>query len=149
MTPLFSGTVQTHWGGYDPQPATPAELVARLRLCLDEAELIEASGFDGVLVAERHARAECVAPDALGLLSAIAARTERVFLGTFVQLLSLHHPVALAESWAQLDGLSAGRAVAGVGIGYNDRYFGLFGTANVIPPAPQKATMAAITAVIH
>jgi hypothetical protein len=25
-----------------------------------------------------------------------------------------------------------------------DRYFGLFGTANVIPPAPQKATMAAI-----
>jgi alkanesulfonate monooxygenase SsuD/methylene tetrahydromethanopterin reductase-like flavin-dependent oxidoreductase (luciferase family) len=134
-TPLFAGTVQTHWGGYDPQPPTAPELAAHLQACMAEAELIEASGFDGILVAERHARAECVAPDPLGLLAAIAARTERVFLGTFVQLLSLHHPVALAEAWAQLDCLSGGRAVAGVGIGYNDRYFDLFG----VPRAERRA----------
>jgi alkanesulfonate monooxygenase SsuD/methylene tetrahydromethanopterin reductase-like flavin-dependent oxidoreductase (luciferase family) len=125
--PLFAGTVQTHFGGYDPEPPTGPELVGHLAACMAEAELVEEAGFDGILVAERHARAECVAPDPVGLLAAIAARTERVFLGTFVQLLSLHHPVALAESWAQLDCLSGGRAVAGVGIGYNDRYFDLFG----------------------
>lgn len=127
MKPLFAGTVQTHWGGYDPAPPSGEEGHAALLACLAEAELIEAGGFDGILVAERHARSECVAPDSLGVLTAIAARTERVFLGTYVQLLSLHHPVDLAERWAQLDLLSRGRAVAGVGIGYNDRYFELFG----------------------
>lgn len=127
MQPLFAGTVQTHWGGYDPEPPTGAEAHEALQKCLTEAELAERSGFDGVLVAERHARSECVGPDTLGLLSAIAARTERIFLGSFVQLLSLHHPIDVAEAWAQLDCLSGGRAVAGVGIGYNDRYFNLFG----------------------
>lgn len=125
--PLFSGTVQTNWGGYDPAPPTGAEAFAAQMECLAEGELIERSGFDGILVAERHARSECIAPNPIDLLSAIAARTERVFLGTFVQLLSLHHPIDLAEGWAQLDCLSGGRAVAGIGIGYNDRYFDLFG----------------------
>jgi alkanesulfonate monooxygenase SsuD/methylene tetrahydromethanopterin reductase-like flavin-dependent oxidoreductase (luciferase family) len=127
MRPLFAGTVQTHWGGYDPKPPTGPEAHEALQKCLAEAELAERSGFDGVLVAERHARSECVGPDPVGLLGAIAARTERIFLGSYVQLLSLHHPIDVAESWAQLDCLSGGRAVAGVGIGYNDRYFDLFG----------------------
>jgi alkanesulfonate monooxygenase SsuD/methylene tetrahydromethanopterin reductase-like flavin-dependent oxidoreductase (luciferase family) len=87
----------------------------------------EQLGFDSVWTSEHHFVDDGYMPSVLPMCAAIAARTERVFLGTFVQLLSLHHPVALAESWAQLDGLSAGRAVAGVGIGYNDRYFGLFG----------------------
>lgn len=126
-TPLFAGTVQTHFGGYAPERADPREVSRALSHCLVEATTIEEVGFDGILVAERHGRSECVAPDPIGLLAAIAALTQRVFLGTYVHLPLLHHPVDTAERLAQLDALSGGRVVAGLGAGFHPDYFRLFG----------------------
>ena len=126
-TPLFSGTVQTHFGGYAPVRGDSSEVTRALQHCVTEARVIEEAGLDGVLVAERHGRSECVAPDSLGLLSALAAVTSRVFLGTYVHLPLLHHPVDTAERFAQLDALSGGRAVAGLGAGFHPDYFRLFG----------------------
>lgn len=52
------------------------------------------------------------------LLSAVAARTERMLLGTSIHLLPTQHPLDVAEEYASLDLLSSGRVVFGPGIGY-------------------------------
>jgi probable F420-dependent oxidoreductase len=51
-------------------------------------------------------------------LSAIAARTERIRLGTSIYLLPLSHPLEVAEQVASLDVLSGGRVIFGAGMGY-------------------------------
>ncbi len=56
--------------------------------------------------------------DVISFLSFIAARTERVRLGTYVYLLGIRHPFISARGWATLDLLSGGRAVLGAGAGW-------------------------------
>jgi probable F420-dependent oxidoreductase len=55
--------------------------------------------------------------DALTVLTYVAARTERVQLGTSVLVLPYLHPMALAKALATIDQLSQGRVVAGLGVG--------------------------------
>jgi probable F420-dependent oxidoreductase len=56
--------------------------------------------------------------DAVAYLSYLAARTERVRLGTFVYLLGIRHPFVGARAFATLHHLSGGRAICGVGAGW-------------------------------
>ncbi len=62
---------------------------------------------DSLLAKPRH--------DPLTLLAAIAARTERIALGTAVLLPMLRNPVLLAHQLATLDRISRGRFILGVG----------------------------------
>ncbi|MBI2817753.1 MAG: LLM class flavin-dependent oxidoreductase [Acidobacteria bacterium] len=55
--------------------------------------------------------------EALTTLAAITARTQRVELGTAVYLTPLRHPVPLAQTVGNLDLLSGGRFLFGIGIG--------------------------------
>jgi probable F420-dependent oxidoreductase len=59
-------------------------------------------------------------------LSFAAGRTERLKLGTSVQVLPGRNPVLLAKAWASLDRLSNGRALPAFGLG-------------VVDPAEQQA----------
>jgi probable F420-dependent oxidoreductase len=52
------------------------------------------------------------------MLSAIAAITERIRLGSGVLVLPAYHPLDVAEQVATLDEVSGGRAFLGVGVGY-------------------------------
>jgi alkanesulfonate monooxygenase SsuD/methylene tetrahydromethanopterin reductase-like flavin-dependent oxidoreductase (luciferase family) len=62
------------------------------------------------------------------LLGAVAARTERVRLGTMVTPLARRRPWVLAKHLTTLDHLSDGRAVLGVGLGEpSDADFAAFG----------------------
>src|SRR2546428_4568656 len=84
---------------------------------LTAAQTAEASGyFDGIWVGDNllsKPRAE-----ALVTLSAIAARTQRVRLGTIcLASFPLRDPILLALQWASLDMLSHGRTVLAVCIG--------------------------------
>jgi alkanesulfonate monooxygenase SsuD/methylene tetrahydromethanopterin reductase-like flavin-dependent oxidoreductase (luciferase family) len=90
----------------------------------------EQAGFDGLFVPERHVRTDCFAPSTLGLLSAFASITERVDLASYVLLLPMYPIRALAEDYAQLDQLSHGRLIAGVGGGYHEGYFTAFETSS-------------------
>ncbi|HJR26625.1 MAG TPA: TIGR03619 family F420-dependent LLM class oxidoreductase, partial [Acidimicrobiales bacterium] len=61
---------------------------------------------------------DCPIPDPLDLLAWIAARTERIRLGTGILVLPEHHPLQLAKRVATIDRLSGGRAFLGVGVGW-------------------------------
>jgi probable F420-dependent oxidoreductase len=56
--------------------------------------------------------------DCLSVLAFLAARTERVLIGTGVLVLPYRHPVATAKAVATVDQLSGGRVLFGVGVGW-------------------------------
>jgi probable F420-dependent oxidoreductase len=51
-------------------------------------------------------------------LSYVAAKTERIVLGSYVYLLGLRHPFISARGWGTLDRLSGGRTILGAGAGW-------------------------------
>lgn len=65
--------------------------------------------------------------DPLGTLMFVAARTERLKLGTTVLILGYRPPVLTAKWMASLDVLSEGRAILGVGVGWMREEFEVLG----------------------
>jgi probable F420-dependent oxidoreductase len=65
--------------------------------------------------------------DPLGTLMFVAARTERIKLGTTVLILGYRPPVLTAKWMATLDVLSEGRAILGVGVGWMREEFEVLG----------------------
>ena len=82
------------------------------------AELVDELGYSSVWVGEHHFGHVATVSSTVAFLTAIAARTKHVELGTAVNVASFHHPVRLAEDYATLDQLSDGRAQLGLGTGY-------------------------------
>src|SRR5216117_2308474 len=78
------------------------------------AERVEAAGFDSVWVGDSLTARPRHEP--LTLMSAVAARTRRVRLGTGVLLPALRNPVVLAHIVGTLDRAAEGRVILGVGI---------------------------------
>jgi alkanesulfonate monooxygenase SsuD/methylene tetrahydromethanopterin reductase-like flavin-dependent oxidoreductase (luciferase family) len=63
----------THFGRYDQQIPDRLEVSGAAEQLLDESIAAERFGFDGVWLAERHARTETFFPSPLVLAAAIAA----------------------------------------------------------------------------
>ena len=61
--------------------------------------------------------------DSLTMLTAVAATTKRVRLGTGILVLSIRNPVVLSKQVATLDSLSGGRVTLGVAAGWYEREF--------------------------
>jgi alkanesulfonate monooxygenase SsuD/methylene tetrahydromethanopterin reductase-like flavin-dependent oxidoreductase (luciferase family) len=81
---------------------------------IDLAETAEGYGFDSVWCGDSVLARPRL--EALSTLAAIAGRTKRVKLGTAVFLPALRNPVILANEVANLDIISQGRVILGVGI---------------------------------
>lgn len=98
----------------------------------DSAMAAERSGLDSVWLADHLFHR---APDgtmhgmneAWTLLSALAAVTERVDLGTMVLCASFRDPGLTAKMAATLDLVSGGRLILGVGAGWHDPEYEAFG----------------------
>src|SRR5207247_1599194 len=56
--------------------------------------------------------------DPLTFLTAVAARTEHLRVGTGIFQLPVHNPVRVAEQVATIDQISGGRISLGVGLGW-------------------------------
>ena len=92
------------FGTYYFLQATPGRSAAAV--ITDEVEqmvLSERLGFDSVWLTEHHYADYGISSAPSVLLATVAARTERVKLGTAVYVLPFHHPLKLAEETATLD----------------------------------------------
>lgn len=93
------------------ESSSPPDFTPLLEMAVEAEELGYHSVWvgDSVLARPRF--------EALTTLAAVATRTRNVKLGTAVYLSPLRHPVLLANTIANLDILSGGRIILGLGIG--------------------------------
>lgn len=99
---------------------------AALAPLVAQARLADRLGFHSLWLPESHFQARGSNPAPLLLLAAIAAQTERIRLGTTSYLLTIRHPLLVAEEVAVLDRLSGGRLILGVGRGFRAELFDAF-----------------------
>jgi alkanesulfonate monooxygenase SsuD/methylene tetrahydromethanopterin reductase-like flavin-dependent oxidoreductase (luciferase family) len=90
-------------------------------------DVMERTGYDAVWLAEHHFSTYSVCPSIHMMGTHIAARTERLRIGTAVSLAPFYHPLRLAEEVALLDVLSDGRVNWGVGRGFDPTEYRTFG----------------------
>ena len=97
-----------------------------LRDVLAEAVLAEQVGIDAFGVGEHH-RADFAVSAPEVVLAAIAARTERITLGSAVTVLSTDDPIRVFQRFSTLNALSKGRAEVILGRGSFTESYPLFG----------------------
>lgn len=103
------------------------ELYARL---LDQILEVERLRYDAVFITEHHLIKDGYCPAPLPVAAAIAARTSRIRIGTWVLLLPLHNAVRVAEDAGVVDQISAGRLELGLGLGYREEEFAAYGLSS-------------------
>src|SRR5712691_5927390 len=85
--------------------------------CWTIARLADQEGYDAVWVGDSVVAKPRLEP--LTTLAYLAGITTRVRLGTAVLLPALRHPVVLAQQIANVDSISRGRVVLGLGVGWS------------------------------
>lgn len=94
---------------------------------LDLMGRAEAWGIDSVWLSEHHLFEDGYLPQPLTMAAAVAARTRRVGIGTAILIAPFRRPIQVAEEAAVVDCLSGGRLQLGLGAGYVNWEFELFG----------------------
>lgn len=98
----------------------------------DIAIAAEQAGFDSIWVND-HLLYQYEEPRGMWecwtLLTALAAVTSRVELGTMVACAAFRNPALLAKMADAIDGISNGRLILGLGAGYHEPEFKAFGFA--------------------
>ena len=133
---MFDFSDPTQWRRPDP---------ALYRSHLDEIVRLEELGYHNVWLTDHHFVEDGYNPSVLSVAAAIAVRTSRIRIGTFVLLLPFHNPVRVAEDAICIDILSSGRFDLGVGQGYRAEEF----AALNIPRAERSARLAEAIELIH
>lgn len=98
------------WG---MQVVVPARRDA-LPKSLDVARMMESLGFDSMFIMDHPA----LHADPYIVLSGAAAVTRQIHLGQLVMAATYRHPAFVARMQADLDNLSSGRSILGVGSGW-------------------------------
>ncbi|WP_313480829.1 LLM class flavin-dependent oxidoreductase [Microbacterium sp.] len=115
----FGGVTTDPDGESVPHPQVIRDIV-------DEAVLADSVGLDFFGLGEHH-RPDFAVSSPEVVLSAIAARTDRIRLGSAVTVLSSDDPVRVFERFSTLDAVSNGRAEIVAGRGSFIESFPLFG----------------------
>lgn len=118
------------------------------RQLIHAGELADRHGYDAFMLGDHPAWA----PEAWMHLAVIADRTDRVRLGQMVAAAPYRTPLLTARVQADLDRLSGGRSILGLGIGWNASDYGL--GANEfdrmgLPYPPTRDRQAALEEAIH
>jgi len=108
---LRFGIFAAPFHGTDENPTISIERDRSLVQWLDQL------GFDEAWIGEHHSAGyEIIASPEL-FIADVAARTQRIKLGTGVVSLPYHHPLMVADRMMQLDHMTRGRAMFGIGPG--------------------------------
>ncbi len=94
---------------------TGSDDAGALRGTADRAGRAEAAGYDRFWVAEHHGVPGVAGSSPAVLLSALAARTSSIRLGSAGVMLPHHQPLVVAEQFATLTAFAPGRVDLGVG----------------------------------
>lgn len=101
-------------GPYHPVGLNPTLTIRR---DLEFVDALDQLGFDEIWFGEHHSSGvETIASPEL-MIAAAAERTKHIRLGTGVSSLPYHHPFMLADRIVQLDHMTRGRMMFGVGPG--------------------------------
>jgi alkanesulfonate monooxygenase SsuD/methylene tetrahydromethanopterin reductase-like flavin-dependent oxidoreductase (luciferase family) len=111
--------------GYGPDVGDGQVVAEEVRLGVLADEL----GFDALWPVEHHFEDYAFCPDNIVFLANMAARTQRILLGTGAVILPWNDPLRVAEKIALLDHLAGGRVLFGVGRGLARREYDGFGIA--------------------
>ena len=104
---------------YDPELGHP--LYNRY---LDELELADQLGFEGICVNEHHQNAYGNMPSPNIMAACLARRTQQAKLVILGNVLPLYdHPQRVAEELAMLDVITKGRVISGMVVGTGMEYF--------------------------
>ncbi len=110
---------------------------------LELTQRAEALGFDSVWVPEAYGT------DAISILGALAARTERIRLGTGIVNVFSRTPALLAQTAATLDLISGGRFVLGLGTSGHQVVSGWHGVPFDRPLLRMRETIAIVRQVLR
>jgi len=110
--------------GYRDNPSGVSGVIEDTRSMVSLAEDI---GFDVAWFAEHHFTNYSISVSPLMVAAHMAGQTSRIKLGAAVVVLPLYDPMRVAQEVALLDQLSGGRAVLGVGTGYQAYEFERYG----------------------
>lgn len=91
------------------------------------AEIADEVGFDVIWAPEHHFDWYSMTTDNLQLLTWIAARTTRAYVGTAAIILPWNDPIRVVERISLLDALTGGRLVVGIGRGLARMEYDAFG----------------------
>ena len=107
------------------------------------ADACERLGFEGLFTSDHYlsvvrARGRG-SNDGWAILAALAARTERIRLGTLVSPVTFRHPVVLAKLASTVDLISSGRVDLGIGAGWWEEEHATHGFD--FPPVAERMQM--------
>jgi alkanesulfonate monooxygenase SsuD/methylene tetrahydromethanopterin reductase-like flavin-dependent oxidoreductase (luciferase family) len=122
------------------QLIVPNEPDALPRL-LDTGRLVESLGYDAVFIMDHPA----IHADPWICLTALAITTQRIRLGSAVNCAWYRHPAYLARLAADLDNLSLGRLILGLGSGWWEAEFNAFALPFLPLPERQAGLEEALT----
>lgn len=124
------------WVDYPNSLYDPAEGAGYYERYLNEMQLADQLGFDGLVVNEHHSTAYSMMPSCTLMASALAQRTSRAKLCAFGTPVNLTYPNRLAEEYAMLDVMSGGRMEIAFPLGTGMEYWS---NLNDIHPATARA----------
>jgi probable F420-dependent oxidoreductase len=115
------------FGAFLPSYVFPGEPAPTAKFLQEFARSAEDLGFDSLWVFDHLFEAppsyRVVVMEPLTTLALVVGATERVTLGTGILILPLRNPVLVAKELANIDAVSEGRLILGVGVGWPELEF--------------------------
>ncbi|MDQ1429627.1 MAG: hypothetical protein QOF40_229 [Actinomycetota bacterium] len=108
-------------------PETGASTTDLYRAAIEMAAWSETRGCIAAVISEHHSSEDGYLPSPMLLASAMASRTEQLFISIAAALLPFYDPIRLAEDMNVLDIISNGRVSYVFGIGYRPEEFEQYG----------------------
>ncbi|MFZ8898299.1 MAG: LLM class flavin-dependent oxidoreductase [Alphaproteobacteria bacterium] len=104
------------------------DMHARFQEACEQARLADTLGFDTLMKGSHYSAYPLLDFQQVPFLSRIMAEAPNLRLCAGIVLLPLHKPLDVAETFANIDVMSGGKLIFGVGVGYREVEFQAFGT---------------------